>query len=203
MFSSISFCQGPSKLSFSKTSIKQLWNLLIPCSSARQPASSLGSCKPSLQPLLQVQVRLSPSISILLLIQKLLSDHRQEQKRTWHHCPGTLKRLGVLPKVLHFIGFEHLTQTLAIQVIKRGQIFFFNKICTSHTEIFISPWNFPDCQAGLLQVSQLGLKEGIENGAGIGGFRVGDRDSCLFQGAALLVSRDLTGKSKTCVLKMV
>lgn len=45
------------------------------------------------------------------------------------------------------------------------------------------------------------LKEGIENGAGIGAPRVGDRDSCLFQGVALIVSRDLTGKSNTCVLK--
>lgn len=82
MFAPISFCLCPSNRSFSETFIKQLLNLyqflaLVPVSlHLPQVIVSL------LQPPLKAQVRLSPSISILLLIPRLPSDHCQEKKRT-------------------------------------------------------------------------------------------------------------------------
>ena len=89
------------------------------------------------------------------------------EKRSWRHCLRTLKRLGVLPKVLYFIGFVHLNPNFGYQVIKEAR---FKKIyiCTSHPETLYLHETFLWNPQVISQSSKIVSKKEIESGAGLG-----------------------------------
>lgn len=106
---------------FSEKFIKQLLNLLIPALvPIRLHLPQVIVVSP-----LSILLRSRSDclfLSILLLIQTLSSDHCQEQERSRHHCPRTLKRLGLLPQVFILHWFRASHPNITHKSRKRGQI---------------------------------------------------------------------------------